>query len=63
NDRRLNRTELRDRGGWEGRFEDMDDNRDGLLTTREWNGRRGDFDRLDRNNDGRISLYEWLRQT
>jgi Ca2+-binding EF-hand superfamily protein len=38
-----------------------DDNRDGVVSTREWQGTVDEFYRLDRNADGRVSRDEWTR--
>ncbi len=43
------------------RFNDLDLNNDGVVTSSEWRGSRSEFDRLDRNNDGVVSLIEYSR--
>ena len=43
------------------RFNDLDLNNDGVLTTSEWRGSRSEFDRLDTNNDGVLNAYEFTR--
>jgi hypothetical protein len=45
------------------RFQELDRDRDGLLSEREWTGNLAEFSRRDRNNDGFLSLDEWLRRT
>lgn len=63
NDNRLSRSELlnlaRQRQlSWEQRFTEMDVNRDGRLSLREWQRDRDAFERLDRNNDGYVTRTE-----
>jgi len=41
------------------RFNDLDLNNDGVLTSSEWRGSMSEFDRLDRNNDGVVSFREY----
>ena len=67
NDNRLSRSELmnvaRQRQlSWDQQFTEMDVNRDGRLSLREWQRDRDAFERLDRNNDGyvlRTELVNW----
>lgn len=59
NDNRLSRSELlslarKRQLSWEQQFTEMDVNRDGRLSLREWQGDRNEFERLDRNNDGYV---------
>jgi Ca2+-binding EF-hand superfamily protein len=63
NDNRLSRSELlnlaRQRQlSWDQRFTEMDVNRDGRLSLREWQRDRDAFERLDRNNDGYVTRTE-----
>lgn len=63
NDNRLSRSELlnlaRQRQlSWDQRFTEMDINRDGRLSLREWQRDRDAFERLDRNNDGYVTRTE-----
>jgi len=41
------------------RFNDLDLNNDGVLSSSEWRGSMSEFDRLDRNNDRVVSLSEY----
>ena len=43
------------------RFDELDLNRDGVISLREWRGDRVTFDRLDRNDNGVISRDEFSR--
>jgi Ca2+-binding EF-hand superfamily protein len=43
------------------RFNDLDVNNDGVLTSSEWRGPRSEFERLDTNNDGVLDVYEFTR--
>jgi Ca2+-binding EF-hand superfamily protein len=63
NDNRVSRSELLNlarqrQSTWDQRFTQMDVNRDGRLSQREWQGDRDTFERLDRNNDGYVARTE-----
>ncbi len=45
------------------RFQELDRDRDGRVSEREWSGSLTEFNRRDRNGDGFLSLDEWLRRT
>lgn len=67
NDNRLSRSELlnlaRQRQlSWDQRFTEMDVNRDGRLSLREWQRDRDAFERLDRNNDGYVTRAELVNR-
>lgn len=47
--------EAQGRGGARIRFQEMDDNRDGVITRDEWNGSDQSFDVHDWNRDGKLS--------
>ena len=62
-DNRLSRSELlnlarQSQLSWDQRFTEMDVNRDGRLSLREWQRDRDAFERLDRNNDGYVTRTE-----
>jgi Ca2+-binding EF-hand superfamily protein len=44
-----------------GRFDDIDRNRNGVITRGDWTGDRASFDRLDRDNDNVITAREFAR--
>ncbi|HKH44079.1 MAG TPA: hypothetical protein VKM72_05380 [Thermoanaerobaculia bacterium] len=47
---------------WDQRFTQMDVNRDGRLSQREWQSDRDAFERLDRNNDGYVTRTELVNR-
>ena len=51
----------RPHGGQGGRFERLDTNNNGVISSNEWVGDRATFNRLDRNNDGSLSKEEFSR--
>jgi Ca2+-binding EF-hand superfamily protein len=42
----------------EARFRELDDDRNGYISSEEWEGRQTTFQRLDTNRDGRLTRAE-----